>query len=88
MWVLGNLQVAQNNHFSSAILLLRTMLELYVKSYYLEFIEKKKNTSILDWLDNKTKFIRFIKMVEELESHTDVSGAKFNGVFQQFTKSN
>ncbi len=77
----------QNNHFSSAILLLRTMLELYVKSYYLEFIEKKKNTSILDWLDNKTKFISFMKMVEELESHTDVSGAKFNGVFQQFTKS-
>ena len=77
----------QNNHFSSAILLLRTMLELYVKSYYLEFIEKKKNTSILDWLDNKTKFISFIKMVENLESHTDVSGAKFDGVFKQFTKS-
>ncbi len=76
-----------NNHFSSAILLLRTMLELYVKSFYLEFIEKEKNTKILDFVDDKKQFPKFFDMVKKLEQHTDKSGAKFNGVFQQFTKS-
>jgi len=46
----------QNNHFSSAILLMRTMLELYVKSYYLEYIERQKNTNILDFIDDKKQF--------------------------------
>ena len=77
----------QNNHFSSAILLLRTMLELYVKSYYLEFIERKNNTSILDLLENKKKFPNFFEMVKKLEEYTDISGATFDGVFKQFTKS-
>jgi len=77
----------QNNHFSSAILLLRTMLELYVKSYYLEFIEKEKKTSILDFLDDKKKFPNFFEITRQLEEHTDESGAKFDGVFKQFTKS-
>ena len=76
-----------NHHFSSAILLLRTMLELYVKSYYLEFIEKKKNSKIIDFLDDKKQFPSFFNMVKELEQYTHDSGAKFNGVFQQFTKS-
>lgn len=77
----------QNNYFSSAILLMRTMLELYVKSYYLEFIEKEKQTSILDFLDDKKDFPSFFNMTQKLEEHTDVSGAKFDGVFKQFTKS-
>lgn len=76
-----------NNHFSSAILLLRTLLELYVKSFYLEFIEKYKNTKILDYLDDKKQFPKFFDMVKQLEQHTDKSGSKFNGMFQQFTKS-
>lgn len=77
----------KNNHFSSAILLLRTMLELYVKSFYLEFIEKEKNTKILDFLDDKKQFPKFFDMVKQLEQYRDKLGAKFNGVFQQFTKS-
>lgn len=79
--------LTNNNGYSSAILLLRTMLELYVKSYYLEFIEKEKTTSILDFLDDKKDFPSFFNMTEKLEEHTDVSGAKFDGVFKQFTKS-
>ena len=77
----------QNNHFSSALILLRTILELYVKSYYLEFIERKNNTCILDLLEDKKKFPIFFEMVKELEEHTDISGAKFDGAFKQFTKS-
>lgn len=76
-----------SNYFSSAILLLRTMLELYVKSFYLEFIEKEKNTKILDFLDNKKQFLNFFDTVNKLEQHIDKSGAKFNSGFQQFTKS-
>jgi len=63
------------------------MLELYVKSYYLEFIERKNNTSILDLLENKKKFPNFFEMVKKLEEYTDISGATFDGVFKQFTKS-
>jgi len=81
------LLLIQNKLFSSAILLLRTMLELYVKSYYLEFIEKEKKTSILDFLDDKKDFPNFFNMAKKLEEHTNVSGAKFDGVFKQFTKS-
>ncbi len=77
----------QKNHFGSAILLLRTMLELYVKSYYLEFIERKNNTNILDLLEDKKKFPNFFEMIKKLEEHTDISGAEFDGVFKQFTKS-
>ena len=76
-----------NNNFSSAILLLRTMLELYVKSYYLEFIEKEKNTNILQLIDGEEDFPSFFKMLKDLESYKDKSGAKFEGVFIQFSKS-
>lgn len=81
------LLLIQNKLFSSAILLLRTMLELYVKSYYLEFIEKEKKTSILDFLNGKKDFPNFFNMAKKLEEHANVSGAKFDGVFKQFTKS-
>jgi hypothetical protein len=77
----------QHHYFSSAIILPRTMLELYVKSYYLESIERKNDTSILDFLEDRKKFPNFFKMVEQLEQHTDILGAKFNGGFKQFTKS-
>jgi hypothetical protein len=77
----------QNHHFSSAILLLRTMLELYVKSFYLEHIEKEKNTNVLDFLEDKIQFPTFFNMVKALENHIDKSGAKFDGAFKQFTKS-
>ena len=77
----------QNNHFSSAILLLRTMIELYVKSYYLEFIERKNDMNIVDLLEDKKKFPNFFEMVKKLEEHNDILGAKFDGTFKQFTKS-
>lgn len=76
----------KSNHFSSAILLLRTMLELCVKSYYLEFIEKEKKTEISGFLDDIKKFPEFFDMAKKLEIHTDKSGAKFNGTFKQFTR--
>lgn len=45
-----------NNHFSSVILLMRTMLELFVKSFYFEFIEKNKGVAVEDFLVEKKNF--------------------------------
>jgi hypothetical protein len=74
-------------YFSSAIVLLRTMLELFVKSFYLEFIEKNKTTSVLDFLSPKKDFPTFFKMTTELESFKLENDNVFKGAFSQFTKS-
>lgn len=76
-----------SGHFSSAILLMRTILELYVKSFYLQFIEKKKGTSISDFLSNTKDFPSFFKMIETLENFMSANGEGFGGSFIQFSKS-
>ncbi len=80
--------LANSNHYSSAILLLRTMLELYVKSYYVEFILKNKGVRIAELLDGKIKYPSFFKMVEQLEVYFQGHGEEFGGNFSQFTKKN
>ncbi|MEZ7278409.1 hypothetical protein [Pseudoalteromonas sp. 68 DY56-GL68] len=77
----------RSNHFSSGILLMRSMLELYVKSYYLEFIAKNKNEEVMDYLDGKIKYPSFFAMVEELGEFKSTSGDTFGNFFSQFTKS-
>ena len=77
----------RSNHFSSGILLMRSMLELYVKSYYLEFIAKKKNEEVMDYLDGKIKYPSFFVMVKELGEFESASGDSFEDFFSQFTKS-
>jgi len=77
-----------SGHFSSGILLLRTMLELYVKSYYLEFIAKNNNDSVLDYINDTKKFPDFFTMVKNLENYKNESEAGFDGFFEQFTKNN
>ncbi len=80
--------LVKSNHYSSAILLLRTMLELYVKSYYVEFIVKNRGGSVDDLLCGKAKYPSFFKMVEQLESYIQAHGKEFGGAFSQFTKRN
>jgi len=80
--------LAKHNHYSSAILLLRTMLELYVKSYYMELIAKSRNDRVSEFLDGKVKFPSFFKMTEELENYFQTHGEEFGGAFSQFTKQN
>lgn len=77
----------RSNHLSSGILLMRSMLELYVKSYYLEFIAKNKNEEVMDYLDGKIKYPSFFAMVEELGEFKSTSGDTFDNFFSQFTKS-
>jgi hypothetical protein len=77
----------KENCFSSAILLLRTMLELHIKSYYFEFIEKKNDSQVVDFLDSKKDFPNFFKMTQALETVENQAGDTFNGAFAQFAKS-
>lgn len=72
--------------FSSAIVLLRTILEVSIKSFYCELIEKAKNISIEYILSDDYKFPNFFKMLEQLDEYKDKSGAEFNGFFSQFSK--
>lgn len=76
-----------NNHFSSAILLMRTMLELFVKSFYFEFIEKEDGTLVDDFLVGKKDFPNFFNMTKALEEYKHDSFGSFMGSFKQFTKS-
>ncbi|MDR8388636.1 hypothetical protein MKS85_24315 [Pseudomonas sp. JL2] len=76
-----------NNHFSSAILLMRTVLELFVKSFYFEFVEKEKDSCVEDFLDGKKDFPNFFLMTKALEEYTHVSFGDFKESFKQFTKS-
>jgi hypothetical protein len=79
--------LVEQNYYSSAILLLRTMLELHVKSYYFEFIEKKAGAKVVDFLDGKKDFPNFFKMTQALEAVENATGDKFSGAFSQFGKS-
>lgn len=69
--------------FSSAIVLSRTILEVAIKSFYCELIEKPKNKKIKIILSQEYKFF---EMLEQLDEYKDNSGAGFNGFFKQFSK--
>lgn len=71
------------NKFSSAIVLSRTILEVSIKSFYCEFIEKAKNRKIKNILSQEYKFS---EMLEQLDEYKDKSSAGFNGFFSQFSK--
>lgn len=79
--------LTHNNHFSSAILLMRTMLEIFVKSFYFEFIEKEKKSSVDEFLSGKKDFPNFFTMTKELEGYEHESYGDFKDSFRQFTKS-
>lgn len=81
LWIL-----TEKNHFSSAILLMRTMLELFVKSFYFQFIENEKGSIVEDFITEKRDFPSFFKMTKELEEYNHESYGDFKGSFIQFTK--
>lgn len=72
-----------NNKFSSAIVLSRTILEVSIKSFYCEFIEKAKNRKIKNILSQEYKFS---EMLEQLDEYKDKSSVGFNGFFKQFSQ--
>lgn len=74
------------NKFSSAIVLSRTILEVSIKSFYCELIEKAKNISVKYMISDDYKFPQFFKILEQLDEYKDKSSAGFNGFFSQFSK--
>lgn len=82
------LVLLSNQHNASSFVLLRTILETFVKSFYLEYIEKPKKNSVNDFLIEKKKFPSFYDMVKKLESYIHPSGAKLDGLFEQFLQTN
>ncbi|GGB55231.1 hypothetical protein GCM10011502_30240 [Oceanisphaera marina] len=73
-------------YLSSGIVLVRTMLEIYVKSYYLEFIAKERGDNVIDYIEENKDFPSFFQMTKELEEVKSPKGDSFEGVFSQFTK--
>lgn len=43
------------NQFNSAVVIARTMLEIFFKSFYFELIEQSKGTTVEEYLDEKRK---------------------------------
>jgi hypothetical protein len=76
----------QNAHFSSGILIVRSMLEIFVKSHYLEFIAKKEGGNVNDYLDGKIKYPNFFKMTEVLDDFMKKNDPESKGHFSQYTK--
>lgn len=78
--------IYSGGYLSSGIVLVRTMLEIYVKSYYLEFIAKENVDSAIDYINDDNKFPSFFQMASNLEKVKNQKGDSFDGVFSQFTK--
>lgn len=79
------IMTCERQHFSSMVVL-RALLELYTKSFYLEFIEKEKETDIKDIISEKKDFPKFVKMAMELDNYKSVNNHDMGGMFKQFTK--
>lgn len=79
--------LVQHSHFSSAILLMRTMLEIFVKSFYFEFIEKAGGGTVESLIGGEKDFPSFFMMTKALEEYKHDSYGDFKGFFTQFTKS-
>jgi Family of unknown function (DUF5677) len=75
-----------NNYFSSAIVLMRTMLELFVKSFYFELIEKEKGSRVEDFINGEKDFPSFFQMSKALEDYEHAEFGTFQNSFNQFTK--
>lgn len=78
--------IYSGGYHSSGIVLVRTMLEIYVKSYYLEFIAKEQGDDVKEYINEQKQFPSFFQMTKELEEVRNPKGDSFNGVFSQFTK--
>ncbi|MUJ39650.1 hypothetical protein [Aliivibrio fischeri] len=80
------LYLQNTGHLTPSIILVRTMLELYMKSYYLEFIAKPNNDDVIGYIESDNKYPKFFEMAKKLEGVKNKNGIGFDGVFEQFTK--
>lgn len=69
-----------------AIVILRSFLEIYIKSFYIEFVEKPKGTNISALISGKKNFPNFTEMASDLDKFGSENENGFKDVFVQFTK--
>ncbi|MCG9770595.1 hypothetical protein L1D59_18530 [Pseudoalteromonas piscicida] len=80
-------ELIRSGYMTSGIILVRTMLELFVKSYYLEFIAKANKDDVKSYIEDDNQFPNFFQMTQKLEEVRNDRNESFNGTFKQFTKS-
>lgn len=78
------LKLIKDNHISSAFVLGRTLLELYARSFYMEFIEKPKQTEVKLYLGDEFKIKKFAQMCNELDDYEHEEFGTFREHFQQY----
>lgn len=76
----------KEDHFSSAVVVARTMLEIYVRCFYLEFIEQPKGTDVEMLITQPKDFASFFQMSTALDNFEDPDNGDFHKHFKQFTK--
>ncbi|MCB5312814.1 hypothetical protein [Yersinia intermedia] len=69
-----------------AIVILRSMLEIFIKASYLEYIEKPKGTDILPMISGEKSFPNFANMSKELDKFLSEQPYGPDNFFKQFTK--
>lgn len=70
-----------------SIVILRSMIEVFTKAIYLEFIEKPKGTNIIPMISGDNGFPSFVNMSKELDKFMSENPMGPDNFFQQFTKS-
>lgn len=69
-----------------AIVILRSILEIYVKSIYAEFIMQPQGTDIAPFISDKKAFPSFFKMTSELDQFGKDNQNGLENMFIQFTQ--
>ncbi len=70
----------------AAIVILRSLLEIFTKGIYLELIEKPKGTDIKPLISGEKDFPSFFKMASALDKFGEEGRNGLEGMFKQFTK--
>lgn len=78
------LKLIKDNHISSAFVLGRTLLELYTRSFYMEFIEKSNKTEVKHYLGDDFKIKQFAQMCNELDAFEHEDFGTFKKHFEQY----
>ena len=69
-----------------AIVILRSILEIYTKAIYLDIIEKPKGTDVKPLISGEKDFPSFFKMTSALDKFGAEGKNGLEGMFKQFTK--
>lgn len=78
------LKLIKDHNISSAFVLGRTLLELYARSFYMEFIEKSKHTEVKHYLGDDFKIKQFAQMCNELDDFEHEDFGTFKKHFEQY----